>query len=181
VNQAAPPPDAPEGAHEAEHETRTPRRSRALHVQFLLFALVGVGNAAVDASVFTLLVAGLGWRHGLEPLAASLLGFVCGSLHSYAWNSRVTFRSGRVTDSAAVMGQFFSVAAGGALVSALAFSAVRAVWPDEATTLAAAKLGAIGIGMIWNFSLMRGWVFSHRRLALAAERELARGHPTDPA
>jgi putative flippase GtrA len=152
-----------------------------LHVQFLLFAIVGLGNATVDAAVFTLLVAGLGWQDGIAPVAASVIGFLCGALHSYAWNSRVTFRFGRAADSPALLGQFLSVAIGGAIVSALAFSAVRAMWPDDDTTLAASKLGAIGVGLIWNFSLMRGWVFSHRRLLLAGDRELASSHPTDPA
>lgn len=156
-------------------------RSRSLHAQFLLFALVGLGNAAVDAAVFTLLVAGFGWQAGFAPLAASVVGFLAGALHSYAWNSRVTFRFGRAADSPALMGQFLSVAVGGAIVSALAFSAVRAVWPDDGTILAASKLGAIGIAMIWNFSLMRGWVFSRRRLLRAGDRELARSGPTDPA
>jgi putative flippase GtrA len=139
-----------------------------LRVQFLLFAIVGMGNAAVDASVFTFLVAVFGWRTGMEPVAASVIGFLAGATHSYAWNSRVTFRFGRAAGSPVLMGQFLSVAIGGAIVSALAFSAVRAVWPDDATTLAASKLGAIGIALIWNFSLMRGWVFSHRRLVPAA-------------
>jgi hypothetical protein len=58
---------------------------------------------------------------------------------------------------------------------------VRAVWPDPATTLAASKLGAIGIGTIWNFSLMRGWVFSNRRLLLASDAELLRRGSSDSA
>ena len=160
LTERSPESDAPE----------TARRSRALHVQFLLFAMVGVGNALVDASMFTLLVAGFDWRDGFAPVAASVIGFLFGGLHSYLWNSRVTFLMGRDAHSLARVGQFVSVVTGGAIVSAVAFSAVRAVWPDGDTTLAASKLGAIGIAMIWNFSLMRGWVFSQRRLA-AAESE----------
>ncbi len=157
----------------------SPLRPRRLRAQFLLFAIVGLGNAAVDAGVFTLLVAAFGWESGIEPLAASVLGFLAGALHSYVWNSRVTFRVGRAADSPAVWGQFLSVAVGGAVISAVAFSAVRAVWPDEATTLAASKLGAIGIAMIWNFGLMRGWVFSNRRLLHTADPGRLGNHPSD--
>jgi len=68
------------------------------------------------------------------------------------------------------------------LDSALAFSAVRAVWPDDDTTLLASKLGAIGVTMFWNFSLMRGWVFSQRRLAPAPVTDSSvAGTPYDPA
>lgn len=136
---------------------------RSLHAQFLIFALVGLGNATVDGLVFAFLVTALDWRHGIAPVGANVVGFLAGATHSYAWNSRVTFRSGHAEDSAAVLGQFFSVAVGGAIVSAIAFSIVRAFWPDGATTLAASKLGAIAVGMVWNFSLLRGWVFSNRR------------------
>jgi len=156
------------------------RRSRSLHAQFLLFSLVGLGNATLDAAVFAVLVTALDWRSGIEPLVASVIGFLAGALHSFAWNSRVTFRFGRAADSPAVVGQFLSVAIGGAIISAIAFSAVRAVWPDEGTTLAASKLGAIGIGTVWNFSLMRGWVFSTRRLALYSDPELIAGRSSDP-
>jgi putative flippase GtrA len=133
---------------------------------------VGLGNVAVDATVFTLLVAAFEWRSGIEPLAASVVGFLFGATHSFFWNSRVTFSVGRSADSPARVGQFLSVAAGGALLSAIAFSAVRAAWPEPATTLAASKLGAIAIGTVWNFSLMRGWVFSPRRRLLTAEADL---------
>ncbi|MEZ4554098.1 MAG: GtrA family protein [Dehalococcoidia bacterium] len=143
---------------------RAPRATpRSLYSQFALFALVGVGNATVDGLIFTFFVTVLDWRSGIEPLAASVIGFFGGATHSYIWNSRVTFRFGNAGDSPALLGQFFSVAVGGAIVSAIAFSIVRALWPDASTTLAASKLGAIAIGMIWNFTLLRGWVFSHRR------------------
>lgn len=144
--------------------------------------MVGVGNVVVDASVFTLLVAGFDWRDGFQPVAAQVISFLVASLHSYLWNSRVTFRYGHAANSPALMVQFLSVISGGAIISALAFSAVRAVWPDDDTTLLASKLGAIGVTMFWNFSLMRGWVFSQRRLAPApATDPTVAGTPSDPA
>lgn len=153
------------------------QRSRSLHVEFLLFAMIGVGNAVIDTGVFALLVGVFDLRHGIEPLLASVAGFVCGALHSYAWNSRVTFKMGNAADRPHVVGQFISVAIGGAIIGTIAFSAVRAVWPDDGTVLAASKLGAIAAGMTWNFLLMRGWVFSKRRLVVAPERELVGGPP----
>lgn len=143
-------------------------------MQFAIFALVGIGNATVDGAIFTFFVAVLGWRTGIEPVAASVIGFLAGAAHSYAWNSRVTFGFGRAGDSPAVLGQFFSVAVGGAVVSAIAFSIVRTLWPYDVATLAASKLGAIAVGMLWNFSLLRGWVFSRRRRQRLASRELDR-------
>jgi putative flippase GtrA len=130
---------------------------------------VGVGNATVDVSIFTVLVTVFGLRDGIEPVIASVVGFIGGASHSYFWNSRVTFRGARGHGSPRVFAQFFSVAAGGALVSALGFSAVRAVWPDESTTLAVSKLGAIGAALIWDFSLMRAWVFPHRGVSQPPE------------
>ncbi len=124
--------------------------------------MVGAGNVIVDASIFILLVAGFGWDEGFSPVAATVIGFLVASVHSYLWSSRVAFRYERAANSPALAMQFLSVVSGGAVISALAFSAVRAVWPDGDTTLVASKLGAIGVTMLWNFSLMRGWVFSQR-------------------
>lgn len=137
--------------------------ARRIWTQALVFATVGVGNSLVSAGVFFLLVSQLGWSE--QPLAslASSLGFLVGSLHSYAWNSRVTFRRAGRRDSAVLVGKFVSVTAVSMAVSAAAFAAVEIAWPHEPTRLVGAEGAAVLAAGLWNFSLIREWVFAHNR------------------
>ncbi len=69
-------------------------------VQFIKFALVGASNSAVDyvvsfivTKLLRLITAG-GW----VKYAAKIIGYACGVLNSYIWNSRWTFREERKQD-----------------------------------------------------------------------------------
>ena len=140
------------------------RPERPWPVQFVIFCLVGIGNAAIDALTFTLLVLLAGWDHGGWAVAASIAGFSVGAVHSYAWNSRVTF-SGRRRPSIRV-GRFLLIIAIGATISAIVFSLVWGIWWTGTARLVASKAGAMGATALWNFTLLRGWVFTRDRLAL---------------
>lgn len=137
--------------------------ARRVWAQALVFIAVGVGNSLVAAGVFALLVAALGWHE--QPLAslASSIGFLAGSVHSYVWNSRVTFRRAGRRDSAGMVGKFVSVATVSFAVAAAAFAAIEAAWPHEPTRLASAEAAAVLAAGLWNFSLIRQWVFAHAR------------------
>ena len=125
-----------------------------------MFVLVGIGNTVVDAVLFAALALLLGWDEGVRAVLASTAGFLTGAVHSYVWNSRVTFSVRHENDSLASVGSFLAVAAVGAALAALVFTAAIAAWPSEATRLAVAKLVAIAATTAWNFALMRHWVFS---------------------
>ena len=58
--------------------------------QFIKFAIVGVLNTLVDFAVFETLNLLLGWVY-----AAQVLGYSCGVINSYLWNSGWTFREQR--------------------------------------------------------------------------------------
>lgn len=133
-------------------------------VQFVIFCLVGMGNAAIDALTFTLLVLLAGWDQGGWAVAASIAGFSAGAVHSYAWNSRVTF-SGRGRPSIR-FGRFLLIIAIGATISAMAFSLIWGLWWTASARLVASKGGAMAATALWNFTLLRGWVFPRDRLAL---------------
>lgn len=61
--------------------------------QFLIFALVGVSNTAVDVIIFGLLL-----QLSVYYVIAHILSYGAGMLNSYWWNSRVTFRTPKQTD-----------------------------------------------------------------------------------
>lgn len=141
------------------------RRQRKPWAQFIVFASIGVGNATVSALVFTLLVILAGWSEQPLATAASVVGFLAGSANSYAWNSRITFGFRGRRDSVGSLGKFLVVVATGAAISAAVFTAARGSWPFESTALGAGELAAIAAAALWNFALMRQWVFAYRPAA----------------
>ncbi len=58
--------------------------------QMVKFIIVGVLNTLVDFAVFQTLNLLLGWVY-----AAQVLGYTCGVVNSYLWNSNWTFREQR--------------------------------------------------------------------------------------
>ena len=58
--------------------------------QMIKFAIVGVLNTLVDFAVFQALNLLLGWVY-----LAQVIGYTCGIINSYVWNSNWTFREQR--------------------------------------------------------------------------------------
>lgn len=108
--------------------------------------------------VFAVVVQSFGWSTGGPATVASAAGFAAGSVHSYAWNSRVTFGLGERSDSTRVASQFTVVTLGGLALTSAMFAAVEATGTPYG--LITAKAAAVAAGAAWNFWLLRRWVFS---------------------
>lgn len=125
--------------------------------QAVTFGAVGIANTAVDAIVFGLLVRYLDWSTGAQATAASAVGFTAGSVHSYVWNSRITFGLGGRPDTTRTAAQFAAVTVGGLALTSAAFAAVESVGTPYGLIMA--KTAAVAAGVTWNFWLLRRWVF----------------------
>lgn len=126
--------------------------------QAAVFAAVGAANTVIDAGVFAIVVNTLDWSSGSFAMAASALGFVAGSVNSYAWNSRVTFDAGG-RDNVHTVSQFAAVTLGGVVLTSLVFAAIEQAGVPSGLVMA--KLAAVCAGAAWNFVLMRRWVFAN--------------------
>lgn len=71
-------------------------------IKFIKFNAVGLANTAVDFLVFTLLVA-----LNMNYVPAQVISYACGTLNSYLFNSRWTFKDKR--DSAKRVFVFIAV------------------------------------------------------------------------
>ena len=56
--------------------------------QFIIFAIVGVSNTAVDFIIFWLLI-----QLSVHYIIANIVAYSMGMLNSYIWNNAITFRS----------------------------------------------------------------------------------------
>ena len=118
----------------------------------LLFAAVGVANTAVDFGVFLALTRLL----GTDPVAASAVGFLAGSAHSYVANGLLTFgdRGARLASASRVL-RFAAVTALCLGVSVVAVAAALPVMPDVAAK-AVSVLATFAAGYWLNHRLVYG-------------------------
>ena len=82
------------------NKTHAPKKGKSL-VQLIKFALVGASNTVVDMIVNTALsfVLNLFFSGGWIVYLSKAVGYGCGLLNSYFWNSRWTFREERRRDA----------------------------------------------------------------------------------
>lgn len=123
------------------------------------FGAVGVLNTVVDLSLFALLSSVL----ALPLLPANTLAYSAGIANSFVWNRRWTFAH-RPRQGIGRQFARFAVVSVSALVLNDLLVVSLAPWlgallGDRGLGLAAAKLGATGASLIWNFTLNNRWTF----------------------
>lgn len=128
---------------------------RALLKQIFSFGLIGFVNAGVDAAVFFTALNTVTGNLVVANVCAWIVAVTC----SYFLNSRFTFhKAPRLKDFV-----FFATTQIGGLVAntvalVLAAKALAPVF-DTTTSLIVAKIIAIGVGFVVNFTLARFLVF----------------------
>lgn len=119
--------------------------------QFLRFALVG---AAATATTYVILI-GLVEAWGVNPVVASLVGFMGGIVVNYALNYRFTFRSDKPHQ--AVAPRFLVVVLVGMVLNgALMYVGIH--WLEVHYALA--QLFAVAVVLLWSFAANRWWAFA---------------------
>jgi len=129
-------------------------RERAVMLKALSFALVGLINLAVDFSVFS-----IGYFYlGLSIIAANVIAWVIAVSNSYVMNSLTTFaaESGRQLRLKDYL-TFALSQVGGLITNTTTVFVASYVMP-----VLVAKLLAIGVGFLVNFSLSHFVVFRRR-------------------
>ena len=131
--------------------------------QFLAYATIGAGTTTLDAVLFALITAAAGWRDDARAVFASTLSYGTASVIAYVLNSRIAFRAQHRGDDAATLARFAATFASSALLSAAVFSLVRwllaSAFEGATIPLAGAKGASIVTVIVWNFALLRLWVF----------------------
>lgn len=136
--------------------------------QFAGYVVIGGVTTSLNLFLFAAMVSLFGWRNGLAATAASTIAYVVTSALAYVLNSRIAFRRQHAGDSAAAMTRFATTFASSAGVSALVFSGVHALAGDSSRALAVAQGASILTVIVWNFTLLRMWVFAPARTGSAA-------------
>ncbi len=123
--------------------------------EFLVFALVGVVNSAIQYSVFLVL-----FRAVSTPmLLASSIGYLCGVINSYFMNRRWTFKMAH-KGHGLEFGRFCVVnglALAANLLSLKMLVEIGGLAPEIAQVL------AIGISVLVNFTGNKWWTFKKER------------------
>lgn len=121
---------------------------KAVLSQFALYSAVGVVGTVTH---FTILITLVQWL-AVEPVAASMAGFVAAVLVNYCLNYHVTFKSKNPHNTALL--KFFAVALVGLCLNTL-IMAVLVRWLYYLVCQAI----AIPVVVTWNFTCNRFWTF----------------------
>lgn len=135
---------------EATSDARSARH--AIARQFLTFAAVGAVGTGVQYVVLIALVAA-----GVNPVAASTVGFLISAVANYLLNYRLTFRS--TVPHRRVAPRFAAIAGSALLLNALL------MWIQVerfGLQYLVAQLVTTGLVLIWNFIFSRLWTFRTR-------------------
>lgn len=130
--------------------------------QFVAYGTIGAGTTTFDAAFFALLVTMFDWREGVMPTVASTGSYMTAAAIAYVLNSRIAFREQHRGDSAGTLIRFALTFASSALLAAGVFALAHAILGGTTVALMAAKGIAIATIIIWNFTLLRLWVFRDR-------------------
>ncbi|MDB5592798.1 GtrA family protein [Enterovirga sp.] len=122
----------------------------ALARQFRTFFGVGLLAAVVHYGLLLSLVEG----YRMDPVPATLTGYVCGGVVSYLLNRRLTYRSARPHGEATW--RFIVVSAVG---FGLTWLAVSALVRGLGVPYLPAQLVTTGLVLFWNFSAHKLWTF----------------------
>ncbi|MQA00715.1 MAG: hypothetical protein GEU80_15560 [Dehalococcoidia bacterium] len=130
--------------------------------QFVAYGTVGALTTSLDAGLFAVAVAVLDLREGAAPTIASTASYMVAAAVAYVLNSRVAFREQHQGDSLATLVRFALTFATSALLAAGVFALGHSLLGSSGLALMTAKGAAIVTIILWNFTLLRLWVFRVR-------------------
>ncbi|MES9901622.1 MAG: GtrA family protein [Sedimenticola sp.] len=121
--------------------------------EFIRFGIVGVVNTVVDFGLFILLF----WGLELEPLKANTMAYFMAVTNSYILNHLWTFRVDNSALSLVSYVRFVAFNSFGLFISTLAI-----LFLSNFIRIEFAKLLAVGITLVWNYTTSRRFVFNRR-------------------
>ena len=130
------------------------------------FAVIGLSSAIIDVGVNKVLM----HRFDTPWLVAAVIGFALGVTNGFIWNSRWTFRglgSGRQHE---LYGKFVAVNIAGLVLNVCIMKVVFIAMTGQVLLASnptsqqwnIAKVIAIAIVAVWNFTANKLWTFRHK-------------------
>lgn len=134
----------------------------SMRTQFLRFALVGAAGFLVDEGVLVLMHSIL----GLDPLVARAISILTAMTFTWWGNRILTFRMQAAQGGAAILREwlrFVGANALGALINYATFAALLRFAPAPLDNAYLAAAIGVGVGLVFNFTLSRIYVFRAHR------------------
>ena len=121
--------------------------------EFFIFCTIGALNTAVDFAIFFLAIKVI----GADKLSANILAWFVAVQLSYFLNSRFTFNSAIQTPNLKDLSKFMLSGIVGLLVATASLLML-----SQLTGLFVAKIISIFIGLVFNFTLAKHFVFNKK-------------------
>lgn len=125
--------------------------------RFLRFAIVGAGGFVVDECV----LAAMHYGAGLDRYTARAISILCAMTFTWWGNRNLTFREHAAIGGARLQEWFRFVLANalGAVINYGVYSALVSFAPAPANNPLLAAAAGVGVGLIFNFTLSKRFVF----------------------
>ncbi len=134
---------------------------------FVRYAIIGLGNTAIDFALLFLLIKLTGITEGTNLFLLNILTFSIATANSYLFNKYWTFQDKATTGQATKFSQFFIISIIGALINSgivvIFTSSIDPVMGISAQYWAMiGKVLATSISLIWNFVGYKYFVFKKK-------------------
>lgn len=120
--------------------------------RFRRFSFVGLVNTGIDFAIFSLLF----YAYGTPYVVAHVLAFFVALANSFLMNALWTFKNLKREQLVRQIGAFVLVGAGGLVLSTITIYILAGYMP-----VLLAKIGAMGVSLIWNY--VGSWIFVFRK------------------
>ncbi len=135
------------------------RLQALLHSRFLRFGVVGGAGFIVDETVLTI----LHYLIGLDRYSARAISIFCAATFTWWGNRNLTFAEHAATGGAATMAQewikFMLANAIGAAMNYGTYTVLVSFAPPPLSNPLLATAVGVGVGLIFNFTLSKRFVF----------------------
>jgi len=128
------------------------------------YCMVGVSGTIIELSLLNFLIFVVGWDTDFQKIVANVIAVSVAITNSFIWNRLWTFPESRSGAASRQFAKFVIVNVIGVGINSVIFfladKYLFSPWFPSVIAVQLAKFMAIGITLMWNFTVNRFWTFN---------------------
>ena len=131
--------------------------------QLVKYGMVGVSGTIIELGLLNFFIFILGWDSDFQKVMANVIALSVAIVNSFTWNRLWTFPESRDGEASKQFVKFVVVSIVGLTINSIIFfladKYIFSPWLPVFVAVQLAKFTAIGITLMWNFTINRFWTF----------------------
>ncbi len=127
------------------------------------YGMVGVSGTIIELGLLNFLIFVVGWDGDLQKVMANVVAVSVAIISNFIWNRLWTFPESRSGAAGRQFAKFAIVSVIGLIINSVIFfladKYMFSPWLPAIVAVQLAKFTAIGITLMWNFTVNRFWTF----------------------